>query len=104
MAKLASEGGKSLRPHIKTHKTPEIARMQLAAGACGITVAKLGEAEVFADAGFDDMFMANQIVGPQKIERLIALLRRIRIAVGVDSLEVAEPMAAAGRAAGIRIP
>src|SRR5438876_9298564 len=86
MAALVHSGGKVLRPHIKTHKTPEIARMQLVAGACGITVAKLGEAEVFANAGFDEFFMANQVIGAQKIERLIALLRRVRIAVGVDSV------------------
>jgi D-serine deaminase-like pyridoxal phosphate-dependent protein len=53
MAELARAAGVALRPHIKTHKTPEIARMQLAAGAVGVTCAKLGEAEALADAGLE---------------------------------------------------
>ena len=51
MAEVVRQAGVALRPHVKTHKAPEIARMQLDAGARGITVAKLGEAEVMADAG-----------------------------------------------------
>ncbi len=107
MARVTRDGGKALRPHTKTHKTPEIARMQLAAGAHGITVAKLGEAEVMAGAGFseiDDIFVANQIVGAVKIERLIALSRRARIIVGADSPEAVVPIAEAARRAGIDIP
>jgi len=104
MADLVREGGKRLRPHVKTHKTPEVGRMQLAAGASGITVAKPGEAEAFADAGFDDIFLANQIVGSAKIERLLALARRVRLLVGVDSLDVAEPLSRRAAAAGLRIP
>lgn len=95
MARAALVGGKVLRPHTKTHKTPEIARMQLAAGAKGITVAKLGEAEVYVEAGFDDIFVANDLVGEAKYARIIALLRRARIVVGMDSLDVARPLAAA---------
>ncbi len=104
MAEIARHGGKKLRPHIKTHKTPEIARMQLAAGARGITVAKLGEAEVFTDAGFTDVFMANQVVGEQKIERLIALQMRARLAIGVDSVEAAIPISDAALRAGVTVP
>lgn len=104
MAHLATAGGKSLRPHTKTHKTPEIARMQRDAGAAGLTVAKLGEAEVMADAGFDDLLIANQIVGAPKIERLLDLLRRVRVCVGVDSQEVAEPLGEAARTTGQRVP
>lgn len=63
-----------LRPHFKTPKTPEVARRQLAAGAIGITVAKLGEAEVLAEAGLGPILMANQVVGRVKIDRLMALL------------------------------
>jgi len=75
-----------LRPHFKTPKTPEVARRQLEAGAIGITVAKLGEAEVLADAGLGPILMANQVVGPQKIDRLMALLARgCNITVAVES-------------------
>lgn len=94
----------SLRPHIKTHKTPQIAQLQLARGADGITVAKLGEAEVMADAGIDDIFIAHQIVGPQKIERLLALADRVKISVGVDSRDVAAPLSMAFAQQGIRLP
>ncbi len=75
-----------LRPHFKTPKTPEVARRQLAAGAIGITVAKLGEAEVLADAGLGPILMANQVVGRVKIDRLMALLTRgVDITVAVES-------------------
>src|SRR5215210_8196823 len=57
MATLAYEAGVALRPHVKTHKTPQIAAMQLDAGAVGLTCAKVGEAEVLADAGFTDLFV-----------------------------------------------
>lgn len=76
-----------LRPHVKTHKSPEIARLQIEAGAAGITVAKLGEAEVMADAGLEDILIANQIVGDEKLRRLRELATRARIAVLVDSEE-----------------
>ena len=104
MATLVREGGKTLRPHTKTHKTPEIARMQLRQGAVGLTVAKLGEAETLADAGFDDIFIANQVVGATKIERLLSLLKRATLRAGVDSREVAEPIGDAAKALGMRVP
>ena len=65
--------GVAWRPHSKAHKTPEIAKMQIAAGAIGVTCAKLGEAEVMASAGIRDILIANQIVGPIKIGRLVQL-------------------------------
>jgi D-serine deaminase-like pyridoxal phosphate-dependent protein len=91
--------GVAWRPHVKVHKTPEIARLQLAAGAAGITCAKLGEAEAMADAGFRDILIANQIVGPLKVGRLMRLLDRAAPIVAVDGLaNVAElGRAAAGR-------
>ena len=104
MATLVREGGKTLRPHTKTHKTPEIAQLQIQHGAVGLTVAKLGEAETLADAGFDDIFIANQLVGAIKVERLLSLLKRAKIQVGVDSREVAEPIGEAAKAAGLRVP
>jgi D-serine deaminase-like pyridoxal phosphate-dependent protein len=80
----------SFRPHVKTHKLPEIARIQLDAGAVGITCQKLGEAEVMADAGFDDVLVTFPLVGPQKAQRLAALVRRVKMAVVGDSASVAQ--------------
>ena len=94
MAARAREAGVRLRPHAKTHKSPEIARLQLAAGAAGITVAKTSEAEVFADAGFDDIFIAYPVVGADKSRRLLELARRVRLAVGADSVQGAAILAA----------
>jgi D-serine deaminase-like pyridoxal phosphate-dependent protein len=90
MAALAKSLGVALRPHIKTHKTPQIARLQLAAGAIGVTCAKLGEAEVMADAGVEDILIAYPIVGELKIRRLLALMERGRMIVALDSREAAE--------------
>jgi len=78
--------GVSLRPHFKTPKCPQVARLQLEAGAIGITVAKLGEAEVLADAGLGPILMANQVVGRLKVDRLMALLGRgVDVTVAVES-------------------
>jgi D-serine deaminase-like pyridoxal phosphate-dependent protein len=100
MASRAREAGVRLRPHAKTHKSPHIARLQRAAGAWGLSVAKVGEAEVFADAGFDDLFVAFPVVGEDKGRRLLALADRARVAVGVDSVEGAVTLARPFRAAG----
>ncbi|MBB4660878.1 alanine racemase [Conexibacter arvalis] len=101
MADLARERGVALRPHAKTHKLPQVARLQLDAGAVGLTVAKLGEAEVFADAGVEDLLIAYPLVGEPKLGRLVALARRVpRLAVAVDSAEVAEGISRALEAVG----
>lgn len=81
-----------LRPHCKTHKIPQIAKMQLDAGAVGVTLAKLGEAEVFAHHGIEDIFIANEIIGAQKIRRLLALHRRATIRSGVDTAAGAQAL------------
>jgi D-serine deaminase-like pyridoxal phosphate-dependent protein len=99
MASVAREAGVRLRPHTKTHKCPEIARMQVDAGAAGITVAKLGEAEVMADAGFDDLLVAYPIVGEAKLARLRALRERARVRVSLDSVVVARGIGSVGTAA-----
>jgi len=100
-AKRAREAGVKLRPHAKTHKLPEIGRMQLAAGATGLSLAKTGEAEVFAEAGFTDIFLAYPIVGADKAKRLLALSDRVNLCVGADSVEgartLSEVFASAGR-------
>ncbi|HEX2282982.1 MAG TPA: alanine racemase [Thermomicrobiales bacterium] len=106
MTALAADYGVSLRPHAKTHKSPHIARMQIEAGAIGLTCAKLGEAEVFVDqGGVTDILVAYPIVGDLKIRRLLNLLDRARISVAVDTLEAAvalsQAIAASGRALDI---
>ena len=98
MAEMAKGSAVSLRPHVKTHKIPTIAREQLEAGAVGITVAKVSEAEVMADAGIKDIFIAYPLVTEEKIRRAIALSRRIRLIVGVDSLEGARYLSTAAEA------
>jgi D-serine deaminase-like pyridoxal phosphate-dependent protein len=89
MAAVAKAAGVQLRPHIKTHKTPQIARMQIEAGAVGITCAKLGEAEILADAGITDIFVCYPLVTALKVRRLAALARRPGMTVStiVDSPE-----------------
>jgi D-serine deaminase-like pyridoxal phosphate-dependent protein len=87
-----------LRPHTKTHKIPELAKRQIASGATGITVAKIGEAEVMLDAGITDMLIAYPIVGPKKTMRLAQLAERARIAVSLDSEEVARGISEATHA------
>lgn len=88
---LCDQRGLSLRPHAKTHKLREIAASQLAGGAQGLTVASLGEAEAFAEAGFDDLFIAYSLPGTEAVMRRLRALSevtRLRIAVdGIDGLE-----------------
>lgn len=100
MATRAKESGVRLRPHTKTHKMPDIARLQIDAGASGITCAKLGEAEVMVSAGFDDILIAFPIYGASKLARLQALREEARIQVTLDSLEVARGLGALGVASG----
>ena len=88
------------RPHIKTHKSPVLAKMQLAAGAKGITCQKLGEAEVMADAGIDDILISYNLLGEAKVGRLGALLKRVTVTVSADHPTVIEGLARAGRIAG----
>jgi D-serine deaminase-like pyridoxal phosphate-dependent protein len=86
MAGVAESRGVLLRPHVKTHKIPSIARRQTAAGAAGITVAKVSEAEAMADGGLYDIFVAYPLVTETKIRRAIGLAKRgVRLILGVDS-------------------
>jgi D-serine deaminase-like pyridoxal phosphate-dependent protein len=89
MQARASASGKQLRPHGKTHKSPEIAGQQTAAGAVGLCCAKPGEAEVFVAGGVEDIRLAYP-VSPVHADRLVALMDRARVSIIVDSLEVAE--------------
>ena len=85
MQDFADKHQVALRPHTKTHKMPEIAKLTLAAGACGIAVAKVGEAEAMAAAGLKDIFIANEIVGDTKLEKIRKLAETIDISFGIDS-------------------
>ena len=105
MANFTKSVGVRLRPHVKTHKVPEITRKQLDAGAEGITCAKVGEAEVMAEIpGVKDIFVANQIVGEDKIRRLLNLAEKLKTSVGIDSVEVGKPISAAAMRRGLRLP
>jgi len=103
MSEYCAAHGLSLRPHIKTHKMPPVAKMQTGAGARGITVAKVGEAEVMAGAGLDDILVAYPVWGGAPLKRLAELACKARVTVAADSLEVAAAVAQAARAAGARI-
>lgn len=94
MASGMAERGVALRPHAKTHKSIEVGRRQIAAGAAGLTVGTIGEAEVFATGGLDDLFIAYPLVplGP-KAARLRALARTARLRLGVDSVVGAHAIA-----------
>src|SRR5215813_2363082 len=92
-----------LRPHTKTHKIPELAKRQIASGATGITVAKLGEAEVMLDAGIDDILIAYPIVGPQKTSHLARIAERAKVRVSLDSIDAAREISAAATRQGSKV-
>lgn len=83
-----NEHNLTLRPHIKTHKIPEFAVRQLKAGAVGINCQKISEAEIFADAGIKDILITFNILGTEKLSRLVALAQRVSLTVVADSEEV----------------
>ena len=91
------------RPHIKTHKIPEIAHMQMRAGAVGITCQKLGEAEVMAQAGIHDILLTYNIMGKSKLERLTHLARRVKLSIAVDSEYTVKGLAKACANAGVQV-
>ena len=103
MAAFFAEGPCGLRPHFKAHKTPEIARRQLAAGSCtGLTCATVGEAEIAADF-CDDLLIANEVVTVSKCARIAALGQRIHVTTAVDSLAGLDALSTAARRAGSRV-
>jgi len=102
MAEFFPERKCRLRPHFKNHKCTSLARRQQAAGyAVGFTCAKLGEAEVLAEGGIDNILIANQVVGPRKIARLVELAGKVELAVAVDDVRQAEAISEAASAAGV---
>ena len=103
MADFFATGSCRLRPHFKAHKTPEIARRQLAGGSCiGLTCATVSEAEVAAEF-CADLLIANEPVGPGKCERIATLAARVRATVAVDSIAVLERVSVAARYAGVTV-
>ncbi len=99
----ADRHGIALRPHIKTHKMPHLAKLQMSLGARGITCQKLGEVEVMAQAGIDDILVTFPIVGAAKLARLSRLAQAHRLSVVADSAEVVDGLSAAMATAGVTL-
>jgi D-serine deaminase-like pyridoxal phosphate-dependent protein len=90
MADYCKQRKLNLRPHTKTHKSPDIAKLQIALGFPGITCAKVGEAEVMVANGINDILIAYPVVGPVKTQRLCQLAKNAKMTVALDSIEAAE--------------
>lgn len=103
MAEFAKARGLRLRPHAKMHKSGQIAKLQIEAGAVGVCVQKVGEAEALANAGIGDIYVSNQVIAPAKLARLAVLASRVKLAVAVDSELGVDRLAAALEAAGTRL-
>ncbi len=103
MADFFAQGACRLRPHFKAHKTPEVARRQLAGGSCvGLTCATVSEAEAAAEF-CSDLLIANEPIGPGKCERVAALARRVRTTIAVDSTAGLGAISTAARHAGVAV-
>ena len=100
MAEFAGARRLRLRPHAKTHKCAAIARLQLDAGAVGVCVQKVSEAEALARAGISDLYLSNEVIDPAKLARFAALAGTVRMAIAVDSTLGVDRLAAALKAAG----
>lgn len=101
VAGYAREHGLRLRPHTKTHKVPAIGKMQLASGAIGLTVAKVGEAEVMLESGAPDLLVNYPVIGRSKLKRLAEVARRARVTVALDSAVAAQQLSDAAIEAGV---
>src|SRR5271166_1753217 len=104
MARLLAPTEVKLRAHAKTHKSPVIAKLQIARGAVGSCVQKVAEAEVLAWGGVPDILVSNEVVGAAKLARLAALARIARVAVCADDAAQVAAIAAAAEAARVRLP
>jgi D-serine deaminase-like pyridoxal phosphate-dependent protein len=103
VAEYSAQHGLRLRPHTKTHKSTFLARQQLALGAAGLTVAKVGEAEVMLGAQPADLLIAFPVIGEPKLRRLTELARVTRITVALDSLTAAQHLSQAAESAGVDV-
>ena len=100
LAAFASSAGVKLRPHAKTHKSPDVGRLQVAAGAVGLCCQKVSEAEAMVAGGIADVLVSNEVFGARKLDRLAALSRRARIGGSTrSSRSTLAPTAAASRPA-----
>src|SRR2546428_8831310 len=100
MANRLTDLPAKIRPHIKVHKSPELARMQVEAGAIGISTATVWEAVVMVRSGLDSIFIVNTVDGPDKLATIAALARDPNVIVAVDEAENAARIARAAQAAG----
>lgn len=103
MAALLRGTSKRVRPHVKTHRTPELANRQLGGAAVGVTCATVGEAEVMVSAGIGDVLIANEIVDDAKLARVAALAHRAAIAVAADDPAPVEALSRAASKAGVTV-
>src|SRR5262249_20845720 len=101
VADYAKANDLRLRPHTKTHKSPEVGKRQIAAGAVGLTVAKVGEAEVMLASGTPDLLVAYPVIGRTKLERLAEVARHTRVTVALDSSFTARQLSEAAREAQV---
>ena len=106
IAQATAEAGVKLRPHVKMHQCPEIAKMQIEAGACGVEVGLIDQAEVMAEAGINDIIVAHPFYGERKFEKVKKLVTRpgLKLAIVVDMVEQAEGLSQVGQAVGKKIP
>lgn len=103
MAEYTRAHGLRLRPHTKTHKIPALGRRQIELGAVGLTVAKTSEAEVMLGAAPEDLLIAYPVLGQTKLRRLMAVARRTRLTMSLDSLYAATELSEAAREAGVEV-
>lgn len=104
MARMTAEAGLKLRPHTKCHKTTYISELQIRAGACGVSLSKLGEAAVYVDAGIRDVMIVHPFCGDHKLAALKDLLAKAEISCVVDSIKGAEGLSQVGLAIDKKIP
>jgi len=101
MKALIAGTGAALRPHVKTHKSPHVARLQIAAGARGVCCAKLAEAQAMADGGIKDLFVTTPVAGEAKLRRAVELARRARLSVVADDEAAIRALSQAAQAGGV---
>jgi D-serine deaminase-like pyridoxal phosphate-dependent protein len=103
MAAMLEGTGKTVRPHIKTHRTPELARRQLGGSAVGVTCSTVGEAEVMVAAGINDVLVANEVVDPVKLDRIVKLAHVARVTVAADDPVAVAALSDRASLAGVSI-
>ena len=103
MAEMLRGTGKTVRPHMKTHRTPELARRQLGGPITGVTCATVGEAEAMVAAGITDVLIANEVVDPAKLARVAALAREARVTIAADDAGPVTELSRAAMQAGVTV-